>query len=158
MPSTMYVSTFAYIIVYVHTVLHLLIYFHIPCTVGTFPIDTTKTRLQVQGQRKDIFCSSSRYRGMTHALLRISQEEGVKALYKGWVFYFCLFVCLFVCLLLQGLEFDTSDFTVVILLSLWLYKYNRQCVLSMILCETVILATAVHFSNKELYWCLQECS
>lgn len=51
--------------------------------VGTFPLDTTKTRLQVQGQRMDELCRSSRYRGMTHALFRISQEEGVRALYRG---------------------------------------------------------------------------
>ena len=54
-----------------------------PSLVGTFPLDTTKTRLQVQGQRMDELCRSSRYRGMMHALLRISQEEGVRALYKG---------------------------------------------------------------------------
>lgn len=51
--------------------------------VGTFPLDTTKTRLQVQGQRMDELCRPSRYRGMVHALFRISQEEGVRALYKG---------------------------------------------------------------------------
>lgn len=54
-------------------------------SVGTFPLDTTKTRLQVQGQRMDELCRSSRYRGMMHALMRISQEEGVRALYKGYV-------------------------------------------------------------------------
>jgi solute carrier family 25 protein 14/30 len=46
-------------------------------------MDTTKTRLQVQGQRMDELCRTSRYRGMVHALFRISQEEGVRALYKG---------------------------------------------------------------------------
>ena len=50
---------------------------------GTFPIDTTKTRLQIQGQRSDGAPSRIRYRGMVHALLSISQEEGVKALYSG---------------------------------------------------------------------------
>ena len=52
--------------------------------LGTFPLDTTKTRLQVQGQHMDQLCRSSRYRGMVHALMRIPQEEGVRALYKGW--------------------------------------------------------------------------
>ena len=52
---------------------------------GTFPIDTTKTRLQVQGQQKDVRCQQSRYRGMTHALLHIAREEGVGALYGGYV-------------------------------------------------------------------------
>lgn len=51
--------------------------------MGTFPLDTTKTRLQVQGQKKDASCRQSKYRGMTHALLRIAKEEGVRALYGG---------------------------------------------------------------------------
>ena len=51
--------------------------------LGTFPLDTTKTRLQVQGQHMDVLCHSSRYRGMVHALFRISQEEGFVSLYKG---------------------------------------------------------------------------
>jgi hypothetical protein len=51
--------------------------------MGTFPLDTTKTRLQVQGQQRDAVCRESRYRGMTHALLRIVREEGVRALYGG---------------------------------------------------------------------------
>lgn len=51
--------------------------------VGTFPIDTTKTRLQVQGQQRDVLCQQSRYRGMTHALTHIAREEGVLALYGG---------------------------------------------------------------------------
>lgn len=53
------------------------------CIVGTFPIDTTKTRLQVQGQQRDVLCQQSRYRGMTHALTHIAREEGVLALYGG---------------------------------------------------------------------------
>ena len=54
-------------------------------TVGTFPLDTTKTRLQVQGQQRDALCRQSRYRGMTHALMLIAREEGVRALYGGYV-------------------------------------------------------------------------
>ncbi|GFR13190.1 kidney mitochondrial carrier protein 1 [Trichonephila clavata] len=50
---------------------------------GTFPIDTTKIRLQVQGQVADARFKEIKYRGMTHALLRISKEEGIKALYSG---------------------------------------------------------------------------
>lgn len=53
------------------------------CIAGTFPIDTTKTRLQVQGQQRDVLCQQSRYRGMTHALTHIAKEEGVLALYGG---------------------------------------------------------------------------
>ena len=51
---------------------------------GTFPIDTTKTRLQVQGQVMDLSCSQLRYRGMVHAIFRIYQEEGLLALYSGY--------------------------------------------------------------------------
>ncbi|XP_059913392.1 brain mitochondrial carrier protein 1 isoform X2 [Gadus macrocephalus] len=47
---------------------------------GTFPIDCTKTRLQVQGQAQYM---EVRYKGMFHALYRIGKEEGVKALYSG---------------------------------------------------------------------------
>lgn len=51
---------------------------------GTFPIDTTKTRLQIQGGKCDSgHTVAKRYRGMLHALLRISSEEGVRALYFG---------------------------------------------------------------------------
>lgn len=49
----------------------------------TFPIDTSKTRLQVQGQVIDTSIKELRYRGMLHALFRISKEEGVMALFYG---------------------------------------------------------------------------
>ncbi|KAK0153256.1 Brain mitochondrial carrier protein 1 [Merluccius polli] len=47
---------------------------------GTFPIDLTKTRLQVQGQAQYM---EVRYKGMFHALSKIGKEEGVRALYSG---------------------------------------------------------------------------
>ncbi|XP_067833765.1 brain mitochondrial carrier protein 1, partial [Heptranchias perlo] len=50
---------------------------------GTFPIDLTKTRLQVQGQIIDSRYKEIKYRGMFHALLRICKEEGLRALYSG---------------------------------------------------------------------------
>ncbi|XP_076043337.1 uncoupling protein Bmcp mitochondrial isoform X2 [Oratosquilla oratoria] len=51
---------------------------------GTFPIDTTKTRLQIQGGKCDQGkVVATRYRGMLHAFLRISTEEGIRALYFG---------------------------------------------------------------------------
>ncbi|XP_070799011.1 kidney mitochondrial carrier protein 1 isoform X2 [Pituophis catenifer annectens] len=50
---------------------------------GTFPIDLTKTRLQVQGQKNDAKHKDIRYRGMLHALVKIVREEGLKALYSG---------------------------------------------------------------------------
>ncbi|XP_078403038.1 brain mitochondrial carrier protein 1 [Cetorhinus maximus] len=50
---------------------------------GTFPIDLTKTRLQVQGQLIDSHYKEIKYRGMLHALLKICKEEGLRALYSG---------------------------------------------------------------------------
>uniref|UniRef100_A0A6Q2X4R6 Solute carrier family 25 member 30 n=1 Tax=Esox lucius TaxID=8010 RepID=A0A6Q2X4R6_ESOLU len=50
---------------------------------GTFPIDLTKTRLQVQGQVGDSKYTEIRYRGMLHAINRICREEGIRALYSG---------------------------------------------------------------------------
>ncbi|KAK7486487.1 hypothetical protein BaRGS_00022288 [Batillaria attramentaria] len=50
---------------------------------GTFPIDTTKTRLQIQGQRIDARFTDLKYRGMFHAFFRILREEGAVALYSG---------------------------------------------------------------------------
>ncbi|TNN26498.1 Brain mitochondrial carrier protein 1 [Liparis tanakae] len=47
---------------------------------GTFPVDLTKTRLQVQGQCQ---YTEVRYRGMFHALFKIGKEEGIRALYSG---------------------------------------------------------------------------
>lgn len=50
---------------------------------GTFPIDTTKTRLQVQGQILDAQHAELKYRGMVDCLLKISRQEGFGALYAG---------------------------------------------------------------------------
>ncbi|XP_052756776.1 mitochondrial uncoupling protein Bmcp [Galleria mellonella] len=50
---------------------------------GTFPIDTTKTRLQVQGQKIDPRHVELRYTGMVDCFIKTSQQEGVKALYCG---------------------------------------------------------------------------
>ncbi|XP_059858680.1 kidney mitochondrial carrier protein 1-like [Delphinus delphis] len=50
---------------------------------GTFSIDLTKTRLQIQGQKNDANVKEIRYRGMLHALVRIGREEGLKALCSG---------------------------------------------------------------------------
>lgn len=51
--------------------------------LGTFPIDTTKTRLQVQGQVVSKSLTELKYRGMLHAMLRITKEEGLTALFNG---------------------------------------------------------------------------
>lgn len=55
------------------------------CTAesGTFPIDVTKTRLQVQGQQLDSKHSKLRYKGMSDAFLKIYREEGIRSLYSG---------------------------------------------------------------------------
>lgn len=50
---------------------------------GTFPIDLTKTRLQIQGQTSDALHSATRYRGMCDCFLKITREEGVRSLYSG---------------------------------------------------------------------------
>ncbi|XP_055705433.1 mitochondrial uncoupling protein Bmcp isoform X2 [Phlebotomus papatasi] len=50
---------------------------------GTFPIDTAKTRLQIQGQKLDGQFTRLKYRGMTDAFVKITREEGMRALYSG---------------------------------------------------------------------------
>ncbi|CAG9784750.1 unnamed protein product [Diatraea saccharalis] len=50
---------------------------------GTFPIDTTKTRLQIQGQKIDPQHVTLRYTGMVDCIVKTSKQEGIKALYCG---------------------------------------------------------------------------
>ncbi|KPI98452.1 Kidney mitochondrial carrier protein 1 [Papilio xuthus] len=50
---------------------------------GTFPIDTTKTRLQIQGQKIDPRHVELRYTGMVDCFVKTSKQEGIKALYCG---------------------------------------------------------------------------
>lgn len=49
----------------------------------TFPIDTAKTRLQLQGQVGDKRWVQGRYRGTVHCLATIVREEGLASVYKG---------------------------------------------------------------------------
>ncbi|KAL7677242.1 hypothetical protein ACOME3_003482 [Neoechinorhynchus agilis] len=49
----------------------------------SFPFDLTKTRLQLQGQIIDANLTTLKYRGMLHAFVTISREEGPRALYNG---------------------------------------------------------------------------
>ncbi|CAD6242731.1 GSCOCG00009551001-RA-CDS [Cotesia congregata] len=51
--------------------------------LGTFPLDTTKTRLQVQGQKLDKTHANLKYSGMVDALLQMIKYEGFKSLYCG---------------------------------------------------------------------------
>ncbi|CAF0720247.1 unnamed protein product [Rotaria sordida] len=56
--------------------------------LATFPIDLTKTRLQIQGQIFDnpsqqLKYAQKRYANMFHAAYRIGREEGVRRLYYG---------------------------------------------------------------------------
>lgn len=50
---------------------------------GTFPIDTTKTRLQIQGQKLDKNHATLKYNGMVDCGIKIFKQEGVLALYSG---------------------------------------------------------------------------
>ncbi|EFA03336.1 mitochondrial uncoupling protein Bmcp [Tribolium castaneum] len=50
---------------------------------GTFPIDTSKTRLQIQGQTLDKNHATLKYRGMVDCLLKIGKHEGFAGLYSG---------------------------------------------------------------------------
>ena len=59
---------------------------------GTFPIDTTKTRLQLQGQVIDMKQKEIRYRGMLHAFAKIAKDDGLKALFNGYSFFIVYFV------------------------------------------------------------------
>jgi len=49
----------------------------------TFPLDTAKTRLQLQGQVSDQKWKVNRYRGTVHTIITIVREEGVTRIYKG---------------------------------------------------------------------------
>ncbi|KAI4543488.1 hypothetical protein MG293_006282 [Ovis ammon polii] len=43
----------------------------------TFPIDLTKTQLQIQGQKNDANFKEIRYEGMLHALVRMGREKAM---------------------------------------------------------------------------------
>lgn len=49
----------------------------------TFPIDTAKTRLQLQGQSTDLCHSQRLYHGMFHCWRTVMKEEGFNVLYSG---------------------------------------------------------------------------
>jgi len=52
--------------------------------VVSIPLDTTKVRLQLQGENSAKNVNQSlKYRGMFHAMSVISREEGVRSLFKG---------------------------------------------------------------------------
>ncbi|XP_030748086.1 mitochondrial uncoupling protein Bmcp isoform X2 [Sitophilus oryzae] len=52
-------------------------------TGGTFPIDTTKTRLQIQGQKLDLNHAQLKYNGMIDCFFKIVKQESFLALYSG---------------------------------------------------------------------------
>lgn len=52
--------------------------------IGTFPIDTIKTRLQVQGQKFDGQFNKIKYRGLVDAFCQIYKQEGFFYLYSGY--------------------------------------------------------------------------
>jgi len=53
--------------------------------VVSIPMDTTKVRLQLQGEAVNTKAASEgpKYRGMTHAIVTIVKEEGVRSLFRG---------------------------------------------------------------------------
>lgn len=51
--------------------------------LGTFPVDTSKTRLQIQGQKSDAKHAKLKYRGMIDCIFKIIRYEGLNALYAG---------------------------------------------------------------------------
>jgi len=50
---------------------------------ATYPIDTAKTRLQLQGQAIERRVLHAPYRGMLDVWTRVASEEGARALYRG---------------------------------------------------------------------------
>ncbi|XP_067888901.1 dicarboxylate carrier UCP2-like [Heterodontus francisci] len=51
----------------------------------TFPLDTTKVRLQIQGESKSFNETSPKYRGVFGTITTIVKTEGVRSLYNGLV-------------------------------------------------------------------------
>lgn len=49
----------------------------------TFPVDTAKTRLQLQGQLRNKTWEKVRYRGTFHCIASIVKEEGLFSVYRG---------------------------------------------------------------------------
>ena len=49
----------------------------------TFPVDTAKTRLQLQGQNCDKAWTRQKYRGMLNCLVTLVREEGLSSVYQG---------------------------------------------------------------------------
>ena len=50
--------------------------------IVTFPIDTVKTRLQLQGQVIDPRFTQLKYRGMAHCFYLVARDEGVTSIYR----------------------------------------------------------------------------
>lgn len=54
--------------------------------LASYPIDTCKIRLQVQGQVTDDALTAIKYRGTLHTLISVCSEEGFFSLYNGFRF------------------------------------------------------------------------
>lgn len=52
-------------------------------TIVTNPMDVVKTRLQLQGELRSRSETTTRYRGIFHALYVIARADGALALQKG---------------------------------------------------------------------------
>lgn len=54
-------------------------------SVATLPIDSAKTRMQNQHKQAD---GTLPYRNLLHAMVKVGQEEGILALWRGFMPYF----------------------------------------------------------------------
>ncbi|EFX82458.1 mitochondrial uncoupling protein Bmcp-like [Daphnia pulex] len=121
------------------------------CTAefGTFPIDTTKTRLQIQGQKLDGRFTVVRYNGMFHALSRITREEGVRALYSGiWP------------ALLRQSTYGTIKFGIYYTLKKWIDHPEVEDMMTNIFCGVIagVVSSAIANPTDVLKVRMQACS
>jgi len=116
---------------------------------STFPIDTAKTRLQIQGQKLDGTFSELRYKGMFHALSRISKEEGFRALYSG------IGPAVF-----RQATYGTIKFGIYYTLKKWVATPNEEDLSTNILCGVVAgsVSSAIANPTDVLKVRMQACS
>ena len=143
------------------------------CFSGTFPIDTTKTRLQIQGQKLDGRFTVVRYNGMFHALSRITREEGVRALYSGYVrsffvsffsyiyivYFFFLLFSIWPALLRQS-TYGTIKFGIYYTLKKWIDHPEVEDMMTNIFCGVVagVVSSAIANPTDVLKVRMQACS
>jgi len=116
---------------------------------STFPIDTAKTRLQIQGQKLDGRFTDLRYKGMFHALSRITQEEGFHALYSG-----------IGPAVLRQATYGTIKFGIYYTLKKWVGTPNKEDLSTNILCGVIAgsVSSAIANPTDVLKVRMQACS